>query len=271
MNPAHKDYIVDLFVWLDDNLPKNPKTPGRKPALKDSEMLTILLWSALTEHHRRLKDIYNWIGRYYPGYFPLPAYQNFCLASRRLIPTMAGLLDGLLASESPVVFADSTMVPVCKNVRADRHRVAKDIAAWGKNHQGWHFGFKLHAATDHLNRLCSLNLTPASAHDNQSLRQLVNQDTDILVGDSAYGGSVPRRYLWADYQTIVIAPPHHTQKGKLLADWQLKLLRLRPKVEAVFGLLKEHFSLVTHYPRTPAGYLAHYLRVLLGYQLATIS
>ena len=46
---------------------------------------------------------------------------------------------------------------------------------------------------------------------------------------------------------------------------------MRPKVEAVFGLLKERFSLVTHYPRSIAGYLAHYLRTLLAYQLEAIS
>ena len=126
---------------------------------------------------------------------------------------------------------------------------------------------ELQAAVDGLNRLCAIDFTPANAHDNQSIRQLVDKQTKIIVGDSHYGGSVPRHYLWRDYGVLVVAPPHQSQSHKIIAGWQLKLPRMRPRIEAVFGLLKERFALVTHYPRSKAGYLAHYLRCLLGYQL----
>jgi hypothetical protein len=49
---------------------------------------------------------------------------------------------------------DSTMLEVCKLVRASRHRVALGIAAFGKNHQSWHYGFKLHAAINPQGQLC---------------------------------------------------------------------------------------------------------------------
>ena len=109
--------------------------------------------------------------------------------------------------------------------------------------------------------------------DNQSRSgSLVDGQTKIIVGDSHYGGSVPRRYLVGRLQSagcwLRLTRPRPT---KVLAGWQLKLLRMRPRVEAVFGLLKERFALVTHYPRSQAGYLAHYLRCLPGYQLGLIS
>jgi hypothetical protein len=184
---------------------------------------------------------------------------------------MVWFLQTLLAHNTPLRFADSTMLPVCKPIRADRHKVAKGVADFGKNWQGWHYGFKLHAAIDHKNRLAGLVFTPANEHDNQVMERLVNDQTRIFVGDSHYGGSVMRKRLWKKYKTVVIAPPHHTQRKKIAAGWQMLLLHLRPKVEATFGKLKELHFLVTSFPRSVAGYFTHYVRVLLGYQMGLVS
>jgi hypothetical protein len=272
MREIQKHHIVDLFVWVDDMLPKQPTGVGRKSNLTDNELLTILVWDGLTEPHKNLSSVYSWIEREYCDYFPhLPKYQNFVAHVHRLLPQMVWLLQSLLASGAPLRFADSTMLPVCKPIRADRHKVAKGVAAFGKNWQGWHFGFKLHAAIDHRNRLAAIVFTPASEHDNQRMEKLVNDSTRVLVGDSHYGGNVMRKRLWKKHKTIVIAPPHHTQKKKISTDWQMKLLQLRPKIEATFGKLKEQHYLVTSFPRSVKGYFVHYLRTLLGYQMGVIS
>lgn len=271
MRALQRQYIVDLFVLVDDSLPKQVKR-GAKSVLTDSELLTILIWDGLTEPHKNLSSIHAWITREYGDYFPrLPKYQNFVAHVHRLLPQMVRLLQSLLVSGAPLRFADSTMLPVCKPIRADRHKVAKGVAQFGKNWQGWHYGFKLHAAIDHHNRLAALVFTPASEHDNQHMEQLVDQQTRILVGDSHYGGAVMRKRLWKKHQTIVIAPPHHTQKKKIAASWQMLLLHMRPKIEATFGRLKEQHYLVTSFPRSVKGYFTHYVRVLLGYQMSVNS
>ncbi|HTE57103.1 MAG TPA: IS982 family transposase [Verrucomicrobiae bacterium] len=267
MRALQKQHIVDVFVWVDDSLPKQIK-PGANSVLSDSELLAILIWDGLTEPHKNLSAVYSWVEREYRDYFPrLPKYQNFVAHCHRLLPRLVWFLGSLLASNAPLRFADSTMLPVCKPIRANRHRVAKGVAAFGRNWQGWHYGFKLHAAIDHSNRLAALVFTPANEHDNQFMERLVNEHTNILVGDSHYGGSVMRKRLWKRYRTIVIAPPHHTQRKKLAADWQMLLLHVRPKIEATFGKLKEQHFLVSSFPRSVKGYFVHYLRTLLGYQV----
>src|SRR5215469_2832111 len=156
MQALQRQHIVDLFVWVDDSLAKQIQ-PGRPSALSDSELLAILIWDGLTEPHKTLSSVYRWVEREYGDCFPkLPKYQNFVAHVHRLLPQMVWLLQSLLATGAPLRFADSTMLPVCKLVRADRHRVAKGIAGFGKNHQGWHYGFKLHTAIDHQNRLAAL-------------------------------------------------------------------------------------------------------------------
>src|SRR5665213_1184919 len=158
MRALQKHHIVDVFVWVDDSLPIEVK-PGVKPVLRDSELLTILIWDGLTEPHKNLSAVYSWIEREYPDYFPrLPKYQNFVAHCHRLLPKLVWLLQSLLAASAALRFADSTMLPVCKPIRADRHKVAKGTAQFGKNWQGWHYGFKLHAAIDHHNRLTALVL-----------------------------------------------------------------------------------------------------------------
>lgn len=273
MNALQKHHIVDLFVWVDDCLPKLPRTKGGRPSkLKDSELLAILIWDSLNEPHKTLKTVRSWIVRDYGDYFPhIPEYQNFVVHCHRLLPTMAWLLQTLLRYDADLRFADSTMLPVCKNHRADHHKVAQGVAAWGKNWQGWHYGFKLHASIDQNHNLTGIYFTPADGYDAQSMEQLVKGATKGLVGDSHYGASVMRKRLWKRYGILVVAPPHYKQRKQLMDGLQFLLLTMRPKIEATFDYLKEHMFLVSSFPRSVEGYFVHYLRTLLGYQVGRVS
>jgi hypothetical protein len=77
-----------------------------------------------------------------------------------------------------------------------------------------------------------------------------------------------RRKMWREHHAYILAPPHPTQKKKVLTGWQLLMLQARPKIECTFDYLKEHLLLVTSFPRSVDGYAVHYIRVLLSYQLA---
>jgi hypothetical protein len=252
MDALQRHYIVDLFVWVDDAVASAGQTEvtagGRPPALRNSELLTILIWDGLTEPHKTLKATYNWIARDYGDCFQLPAYQNFVAHCHRLLPTMVWLLQTLLRYDAELRFADSTMLEVCKNHRADHHKVAASVAAWGKNWQGWHYGFKLHASIDQHNNLTGIYFTPADGYDAQSMERLVAGATRILVGDSHYGASPMRKRLWREYGILVVAPPHYKQRKKLMSGSQFLLLNMRSKIEATFDYLKEHMHLVSSFP-----------------------
>jgi len=271
MREIQKQHIVDLYVWVDDTLSRERHT-GRPPVLRDNECITILIWDGLSEGHRTLKQVYDWIKRDYRDYFPqLPKYQNFVEQVHRNLKHLVYLLQLTFQDSAPLRFCDSTMLPVCRYIRYQSHRVAKGVARLGKNWQGWHYGFKLHAAIDHTNRLCTVVFTPANVHDNQVQLRLANEHTKIVVGDSHYGGSMQRKQLWQRFGCLVVAPPHYKQSKQVMAGWQYLLLTLRPKVEATFDYLKEHKYLVTSFPRSVQGYFVHYLRVLLGYQMSRVS
>ena len=142
--------ITTFFTVIDDVLDNkwNQKT-GRPPVLAVSEMVTILVWCTLIVCIKTIKGIYEFIKRYHRQEFPrLPDYSAFVRYCHKVAPVLMYLLKNSFSRDEPLQFVDSTMVQVCKLVRADRHKVAKDIARFGKNHQGWHYGFKLHATVN---------------------------------------------------------------------------------------------------------------------------
>ena len=266
-------HIVDLYYWVDEMIPRKEHSiyGGRPPVLANSELVTLLIWNTLVLHQTTIRDLHTHTGIHLTREFPrIPKYNAFLEHCHRATPAMFRLLEYLLSSDEPVKIVDSTMLPVCKLQRADSHKTAKNLAAFGKNHQGWYYGFKLHTAITLNGQLSSVALTPANIYDAQMMPNILNEYTEIAVGDSHYGAKVMQRYIWEKYGCVVITPPHFKQKRKLSAPWQIHLLNQRSKIESVFDILKEHMHLVSSFPRSVFGYLVHYVRILLSYQIMAL-
>lgn len=275
MRVLHQHHILPLFVWVDDALASADQTEretkkrgGRPSVLRNSEVVTILAFNLLTVQQQTLRQVYDWVAQYHGSDFPvLPNYQNFVAHCHRILPLLNRLLCNLLESEARLRFMDSTMLEVCRLVRRKWHRVARSYARTGHNWQGEHYGFKLHASIDNGGTLCAFVLTSANVHDSQAIPVLVNEHTGIAVGDTGYRSAPLHRKVKRAFGTFILTPPHYKQTKQVMAEWQRRLLRRRPKIEAVFDYLKQHLHLQTSFPRSVQGYALHYIRVLLGYQL----
>lgn len=266
-----KNHITHLYVWVDDVVSQKQKSVGRPSQLSSSELVTILIWNVLTVRQKNLKDIYKSILREYDKEFPnMPCYENFVKHCHRTLPLLINILQTMLDTNASVRIMDSTMLQVCKLVRSDAHKTCKNIAQYGKNHQGWHYGFKLHLSINSKGQISGLVFTPANVHDAQAMPMILNEKTKIAVGDGGYTASIMRQYLWEKQGTLIVSPPHPKQKKKMSTKWQIDLLKARPKVESVFDYLKEHLHLVSSFPRSVKGYLLHYVRIILGYQLMAL-
>lgn len=266
--------LVTLYTIIDDAVKEinngSSAKVGRPSVLTDSELIAILVYNTLFLRQKNLKDILIFIDKYHNYDFPrLPKYTAFIEHIHRVLPLMFTVLSFSLA-RSEINFADSTMLEVCKLARADNHKVAKNIAKFGKNHQGWHYGFKLHASIDSKGLFSSFCFSGAEMYDAQMLPVLLKEYMKIIVGDSHYGASVMRKIIWEKFHTIIITPPHWKQKTKIATLWQNALLNMRSKIESVFDILKEHLHLVTSFPRSIKGYFVHYARVLLSYQFSIL-
>lgn len=265
--------LIALYCAIDDALvviEEGKPAVGRPSLLSNSEMIAILVYNTLFLHQKNLKDIWRFTQKYHGHDFPkIPQYASFVEHVHRMLPVMLELLS-LSLVKADINFTDSTMLEVCKLFRADSHKVAKLIAKFGKNHQGWHFGFKLHAAINWQGLFTSFCFSSAEIYDAQMLPCLVRNFMKIIVGDSHYGASVMRKFIHEKTGIIIISPPHYKQRTKLAAMWQNALLSMRSKIESVFDVLKEHLHLVSSFPRSIKGYFVHYVRVLLAYQFSLL-
>ena len=273
MSFLYFDDITSLFVWVDGMLQRRlgEKSVGRPRSLCSSEVVTIFIWNILFLKHKNWKDLHRFLCLYHPHEFPsLPKYNAFLVLCHQATPECLRLLQQLLVRDAPLKFMDGTMLPVCRHKRADDHKVAKGIANFGKNWQGWHFGFKLHASITKDGKLCALAFTQASVHEKHQVEKLLGRSTKIAVGDCSYGGKDIRTRMWKKHCTYILAPAFHRQK-KVMAHWQQDLLSQRSAIESAFDYLKEHLHLVTSFPRSVYGYLAHYAMVLLGYQVLKLA
>lgn len=265
------NHIVDLYCWVDSQLPAQQYHTGRPALLSESEVITILIWNTITLKQKTLKDIHQAMQLYHAADFRLPKYSAFVAHCHRSVPQMLSLLSQLLFDTEAIRIMDATMLPVCKNHRADSHKVAKAIAQFGKNWQGWHYGFKLHASISLDGKLCGLALTRANVYDAQAMVKILNKHCVVAVWDTLYGAKVMGSVIKKQYGTVIIAPPWPTQKKKIATLWQIDLLNQRSKIESVFDYLKEHLHLVSSFPRSIAGYVLHYARILLSYQIMALS
>ena len=267
----HAHHIVDLYCWVADLVPYTPNRTGRPAMLTAPEIITILVWNAVVLKQKTLKDLHGFLRIYHADDFHLPKYAGFVAACHRALPEVYELLQHLLSDREPVRLMDATMLPVCSLHRADEHKVAQRLARFGKNWQGWHYGFKLHASIALDGRLCGIALTGANIYDAQMMPNILSEHCRLACGDTLYGARVMNRIIRAKYGTVVIAPPHWKQKKKIAAPWQLAFLSSRSKIESVYDYLKQHLHLVSSFPRSVNGYILHYLRVLLGYQIMALT
>lgn len=272
MRVLRKHHLTPLYVMVDDCLPVVAKPKGGRPSkLRDSEVVTILAFNLLTCQQQTLQQVYDWVSQYHSSDFPnLPTYQNFVKHCHRLVPTLVMLLNSLLVSEAELRFMDSTMLEVCRLVRMRWHKVARGYAKKGYNHQGEHYGFKLHMSIDNEGKICAFVFSDDLAHDSRAIPYLVNKHTRVAVGDSGYRSALHPK-LHKLYGTIFVVPPHYKQQKQMATKSQMKLLKRRPKIETVFDYLKQHLHLQSSFPRSMKGYALHYLRILLGYQLLQLG
>lgn len=273
MRVLRTHHLIPLFVMVDDTVVSSPKLKGGRPSvLRDSEIITILAFNVLTVQQQTLRQVYDWVHQYHRSEFPkVPTYQNFVKHCHRVIPKLERCLSQLFATEASLRFMDSTMLEVCRLVRRGSHKVAKGYATTGYNHQGQHYGFKLHMSIANDGRIAAAILSTAKTHDSRAIPYLVNEHTKVAVGDTGYRSAPLHKKIRQAFGTFILTPPHYKQQYQILTSGQLKLLRRRPKIETVFDYLKEHLHLQSSFPRSVQGYALHYLRILLGYQLLVLG
>lgn len=143
------------------------KRRRRKASLSDCEIMTILLLF----HFGSFRNFKHYYLFYIKGtlksYFPNAVSNNRFveLESRVFFPLMFFQNLQAFGRCTGITFVDSTMIPVCHNLRRYANKVFRGIATDGKGTMGWCHGFKLHLACNDRGEIIAFVLTGENVSD----------------------------------------------------------------------------------------------------------
>ena len=154
---------------------------------------------------------------------------------------------------------DSMPLEVCKNARANRSSICKDEEycypdkGFCASQKLYYYGYKLHGVCSISGVFQSLDISPASVHDIQYLKDIKMQLSDcVLLGDMGY--------LSAQYQLNLFETANinlQTPKRKNQKDYQLQpyiFRKSRKRIETLFAQLCDQFMIRRNYAKSFDGF-----------------
>lgn len=278
------DRIVDIFVEIDDFcknfygiweqylVSEGIKRPrGRKSMLSDSEIMTIIILFH-SSNFQHFKNFYQGVVmQLLYKYFPkLPSYGRFIELMPRVIVPLTYYLNSKMGKKTGIYYVDSTALPVCHNLRINRHKVFAGLAARGKTSTGWFFGMKLHLVFNHLNEIVAVKLTPGNNSDLSALPTLTKYLTGKLFADKGYLGKKMAQDLLKRGLSLM-TKVRKNMKSLPMNMVDKALLNCRNMAETIIGKIKEFSSLNLSRSRSPINAFIHILSAIIAYQLNTIK
>lgn len=239
---------------------------GYQSRLSISEVMTIVI-AFHGSGYKTFKAFYTQkVLSDWRGAFPeLVSYNRFVeLMPWSVMALMAFLNHSCLGDISGVSFIDSTSLAVCHNERANRHKVFKDCAGWGKSSVGWYFGFKLHLLINHQGELLAVAVTPGNTDDRKPVPQMSQDLFGKLFGDRGYVSQALFEQLFAQGLQL-IARRRKNMKNTLMTLLDKVLLRKRPLIETVNDQLKNICQIEHSRHRSQFNFLVNLVSGLIAY------
>ena len=244
------------------------KRRRRKASMADSEIMTILLYFHFGSF-RNFKHYYMlFIKGTLKSYFPAAvSYNRFVeLESRVFFPLMFFLNLRAFGRCTGITFVDSTMIPVCHNLRRYANKVFKDIATDGKGTMGWCHGFKLHLACNDRGEIISFVLTGANVSDKDPkvFEVLAKRLYGKLFADKGYISQKLFEFLFEDGIQLVTGI-RVNMKNRLMPFYDKMMLRKRCIIETINDLLKNTAQIVHSRHRSVNNFIMNLISALGAY------
>ncbi len=167
-----------------------------------------------------------------------------------------------------ISFVDSTMIPICDNMRRYCNKVFKDYATNGKGTMGWCHGFKLHVLCNDKGELLNFCLTGANVDDRDESvwRVFAGKLVGKVFADRGYISQKLFDMLFTEGIHLVHGLKSN-MKNKLMPLWDKIKLRKRYIIETIFDLLKNQANLVHSRHRSIQNFIMNICGALTAYSL----
>ena len=243
----------------------------RKPKLSNIELVALNLTAEYMSIGSELQLFRYMKGTELEGKIERSVYNK---RKRKLFEYMEKIrqnLSGKFSSFTNVFVIDSTPVEICKYSRAGRSSICttEDIRpdfGYCAAQKTRYFGYKLHAVCDKNGVFHSFDLTPASVHDVNYLKDVKHNLKDcLLIGD--------RGYISADYQidlfnhsNISLSVPFRKNQHQYVPFSKTKR-KIRKRIETNFSQLDGQFTLNVNLAKTFQGLITRILSKITSFTL----
>ena len=242
----------------DDNLQFYPN----KPKMNDCSIIALCicaesigidsenyLWSKIMKDHKN--DFPQLIDR-----------SNFNKRRRRLhlfIHEVTSFISGELNKSEDIFLMDSIPVPICKIAREKRCKFGNDSfetkpdKGYSAISKQYYYGYKLHLVTSVNGIFHSMDLTKASVHDVNVLKEIKygKMNNATLIGDKGYISKEVKIDLFESCNIKLETPRRANQKDQ--EDWHPVFRKCRKRIETLFSQLCDQMMLKRNYAKSIEG------------------
>jgi hypothetical protein len=164
---------------------------------------------------------------------------------------------------------DSMPMEICKLARMERNKLGKEDErtapdkGFCASQNKYFYGYKLHAVCSPSGVIQALDLTKASVHDVNYLKDVSDVMSNcIITGDRGYVSEVLKKELSEHSNICLEVPGRRNQKGKKKVMYVLR--KIRKRIETVFSQLCDQFMIQRNYAKSYIGYRARILAKISG-------
>lgn len=278
-----EDFILTVYVIIDDLYRQfaPPEVMHRRHVLdaklSDPEIITIGICGELAGIDSE-NAWFCFVKRNYRHLFPnLCSRSRFNRTRRALLQTTELLRQKLVAFFSLPVsqyfVIDSFPLAVCKFGRARYcHSFRGYGADYGKcpSKKETYFGYKVHALITLEGYITTFEITPASTDDREGLRDIVEQQSHLVVlGDKGYVGESLAEDM-ARQGICLMALKRSNSKTDWPKPVRQLIFKLRRRVETVFSQLSEQLNAERVRAKKFQGLCTRLTNKILAYNLCLV-
>jgi len=250
------DKILKVLKELDFKMDYLPQI--RKPKLRDKELIAV----DLTSEYMGV-DSECQLFRILPADLSRKIERSvYNRRKRKLFPFRESLRKALVKKlniSEYCYIVDSMPLEVCKLSRSSRSKICKEQRyslpekGYCASQSSHYYGYKLHAVCSAQGVIESMDISPASVHDINYLKDIRHQLSDcILLGDRGYLSAEYQLNLFESHNIRLETPMRKNQHNYREQPYIFK--KSRKRIETLFSQLCDQFMIRRNYAKSFLGF-----------------
>ena len=231
----------------------------RKPKLGDLELIAMNItaeYMGICSELQLFRDIRN---TFLDGLIERSVYNRRKRGLFSQIENIRSILVKDFNEFEDVFVIDSMPLEICKNARASRSRICRDVdyalpsKGYCASQKAYYFGYKLHGICSISGVIQSIDITPASVHDIHMLKDVkMTYSKCTLLGDMGYLSAEIQLNLFETVQIKLQTPKRKNQTNYVEQPYVFK--KARKRIETLFSQMCDQFRIRNNYAKTFIGF-----------------